>query len=795
MNLSSVPNTSLQVRYAILVLISSIALLAGTAYAGVGTVRGAVTDPTGAVIPRAIVRLGSQLSGYAVTTVADEQGRYAFNSVPFAQFTLSVEAKGFQPVSRKEHLRSNVPLVLNLQLEISQSKESLTVTERAPLLETSSTTTHHDIEEEEVERTPSTRPQFAMSSLLESVPGVVPEENGRLHVRGSEGQVQYVVDGVPILENMSGVFSTALDEDDLHSSDIVTGNLPAEFAGRTSAVVSVDTKSGLNAPWNGSLSLFGGSFDSVGANLEASGNLHKKVGVFLSSQTNRTRRYLDPPEIQSLHNEGGAAQLFMRFDFAPSEHDTLHLNLSTNGTDFQVANIHDQQDAGQKQRQELRDDSQSLSWTHLFNNSTVSEVLVFRRVNTGRLLDPNLTGFPYFVGLHRRTESEGLHANLSHEWGRHSLKFGLQSHRVGLHENFALAATDPAILNDPTNPASQFPLDNPFRFQGRRNGYDVGSFAQDRVRIRHFTLDLGLRLDKYSLLAKNAAASPRVGLAYYFEKTGTVVRASYNRMFQTPAIENLLLASAPEAAVFLPAGTRFGPVPPEWQNIYEVGFQQQITKHIRLDLTRYVKNARNFSDDEQFLKTGVVFPLSISRGDVRGLEARLDVRAYHGLGGYFSYANSKSLGTTPVTGGLPIGSGNQLIPNLKFRGDQDERNEGQFGVTYARKSGLWGAFNARYDSGVPSEIDPSDATSGEIDPRIARELDFNRGRIKPRALFNMAAGYQLMQESSHPISLQLSVNNVTDRLYLYNFRSIFSGTHVGRPREITGRITFHFRQR
>jgi len=90
-----------------------------------------------------------------------------------------------------------VPLTLNLQLTISQSKESVTVTERAPLLETASTTTHHDIEEDEIERSPSTQPQVALSSLLESVPGVIPEENGRLHVRGSEGQVQYVVDGIP----------------------------------------------------------------------------------------------------------------------------------------------------------------------------------------------------------------------------------------------------------------------------------------------------------------------------------------------------------------------------------------------------------------------------------------------------------------------------------------------------------------------------------------------------------------------------------------------------------------------
>jgi outer membrane cobalamin receptor len=768
--------------------------LPGIAFAAVGTVRGAVTDPSGAVVPHAVVRLGSQLSGYSVTAVADEQGRYVFNSVPFAQFAVTAEAQGFQAAVRTDHLKSSVPLTLNLQLTLLQTKESLVVTERAPLLETASTTTHHDIEEDEIERSPSTQPQVALSSLLESVPGVIPEENGRLHVRGSEGQVQYVVDGVPIFENMSGVFSTALDEDDLHSSDIVTGNLPAEFAGRTSAVVTVDTKSGLNAPWNGSLSLFGGSFDRGGANLEVSGNLHKKVGVFLSSQTNRTRRYLDPPEIESLHNAGGATQLFTRFDFAPTERNSLHLNLSTNGTDFQVANTQDQQDGGQKQRQERRDDSESLGWTHLFNNSTVGEVLMYRRASIGRLLDPGRTGTPYFVGLHDRTETEGLHASLSHEWGRHSFKFGVQGHRLGLRENFALAATGDEVLNDPTNPASQFPLDNPFLFQDKRNGWEVGGFGQDRIRIRHLTLDLGLRLDKYSLLAKNAAASPRVGVAYYIEKTGTVLRASYNRMFQTPPIENLLLASSPQAAVFVP-GLQYGPVPPEWQNVYEIGLQQQITKHIRLDLTRYIKNARNFSDDEQFLETGVVFPLSIARGDVRGLEARLDVRAYHGLGGYLSYANSKAIGTTPITGGLPIGSGNQLTPNLKFPGDQDERNEGQFGVTYARKSGLWGTFTGRFDSGVPSEVDPSDAASGEIDPRIAAELDFNRGRIKPRALFNMAAGYELLKETSHPVSLQFGVNNLTERLYLYNFRSIFSGTHVGRPREFTGRITFHFHQR
>jgi len=143
-----------------------------------------------------------------------------------------------------------------------------------------------------------------------------------------------------------------------------------------------------------------------------------------------------------------------------------------------------------------------------------------------------------------------------------------------------------------------------------------------------------------------------VGVAYYVERTGTVLARVLQPDVPRPTIENLLLASAPQAAVFVP-GLQYGPVPPEWQNVYEIGLQQQITKHIRLDLTRYIKNARNFSDDEQFLETGVVFPLTIARGDVRGLEARLDVRAYHGLGGYLSYANSRRSGRLLITGGLP----------------------------------------------------------------------------------------------------------------------------------------------
>jgi outer membrane receptor protein involved in Fe transport len=131
-----------------------------------------------------------------------------------------------------------------------------------------------------------------------------------------------------------------------------------------------------------------------------------------------------------------------------------------------------------------------------------------------------------------------------------------------------------------------------------------------------------------------------------------------------------------------------------------------------------------------------------------------------------------------------------LVPGIQFPADHDQRNTGQFGVTYSPSKRWWTSFTGRYDSGVPTEVDPASFSS--LDPKLQAQLDPVRGRVKPRAIFDIGGGYQLMSEKAHPIELQLSVSNLFDRFYLFNFQSVFSGTHVGRPREVVGRIIFHF---
>jgi len=74
------------------------------------------------------------------------------------------------------------------------------------------------------------------------------------------------------------------------------------------------------------------------------------------------------------------------------------------------------------------------------------------------------------------------------------------------------------------------------------------------------------------------------------------------------------------------------------------------------------------------------------------------------------------------------------------------------------------------------------------------QLDPVRKRIKPRVVLNFVTGFDLLRETSHVLTLQAGVNNVLDRFFLYNFRSVFSGTHLGRPRELFVRLVVNWQK-
>src|SRR5262245_8500 len=100
-------------RHLTFVLFFSTLLSVLAAAQSVGTIQGTVTDPTGAVVPRAKVVLNSAVSGYSQTTTADDSGFFRFTNVPFVAFNLHAEAAGFNHGDARGELRSNVPLTVD----------------------------------------------------------------------------------------------------------------------------------------------------------------------------------------------------------------------------------------------------------------------------------------------------------------------------------------------------------------------------------------------------------------------------------------------------------------------------------------------------------------------------------------------------------------------------------------------------------------------------------------------------------------------------------------------------------
>jgi outer membrane receptor protein involved in Fe transport len=332
------------------------------------------------------------------------------------------------------------------------------------------------------------------------------------------------------------------------------------------------------------------------------------------------------------------------------------------------------------------------------------------------------------------------------------------------------------------------------------------AYIQDRFSpFTNFTIDAGVRYDNYKLIIREDAFSPRIGVAYFIPRTQTTLRASYNRFFQPPPAENLLLASSSEAAALSPLAVLQGlsgvrPILPDKQNAFEVGVQQQLSRFFRLNVTAYQKRITNFGDKDQFFDTGIIFPISISSGRVTGTEVRLESTDMRGFRGFVSYANARAYGVTPINGGLFLGEAVESLdePGLIFPNDHDQRNSLQFQMSYTHtRSGVYAIFGGRYDSGYPTDVEPgttlADFTAQGFDPRLYNDIDFQRGRTRPRTILNFSIGADLLQKERTSLNLQFDIQNLTNELFLYNFESVFSGTHIGFPRLLSGRLALRFK--
>jgi len=296
-------------------------------------------------------------------------------------------------------------------------------------------------------------------------------------------------------------------------------------------------------------------------------------------------------------------------------------------------------------------------------------------------------------------------------------------------------------------------------------------------------------------VADESAWSPRLGIAYNIPSAGLVLRASYDRIFQGPAVENILLASADLTAQL--GGGAFIPLRPSRGNFTEAGFSKSVSRRLRLDGTWYYRQVDNFADDSLLLNTGVSFPIAFAEAKIHGYEAKIEFPRWGAFSGYVSYSNMVGTGFLPVAGGLFLGdnAGDAVSGQGSFPITQDQRNSVRARVRFQPVQRLWFALGGSYNSGLPFEIEgPTnmDFIRQQYGPEILAKVNFDRGRVRPSASLDTSVGLNLFEADRKNVRVQADVSNLTDRLNLINFSGVLSGTALEPGRNFAIRLNVGF---
>jgi hypothetical protein len=219
-----------------LLLASGGALLRAQSGSNHGTILGNVTDPSGAVVPGARVTILNPVSGFTRIAVSDGAGHYEFSNVPFDPYHLTIAAPGFNAYAADVEVRSAVPLSVSNALIVGGDSTEISV-EASDLIR-NDTSLQTSIDRDAFAKIPLESQSSSLSSLVTlSSPGVAADSNGLFHGMGDHASNSFSIDGQPITDQQSKVFSNQLPSNSVQSMQVISGAPPAEFGGKTSLVI------------------------------------------------------------------------------------------------------------------------------------------------------------------------------------------------------------------------------------------------------------------------------------------------------------------------------------------------------------------------------------------------------------------------------------------------------------------------------------------------------------------------------------------------------------------------------
>lgn len=824
------------------------------------TLSGTVTDVDGAILPYATVTLYPVATSTRWVTHTDLSGEFFFLPLSTGEYEIIVESPGFATKEEAVHVHnSSLRLSIVLAADAAQTEIAVDATRNDP-----SAPAHVDITSEQIDRIPTESVSSPFSSLITATtPGVAADSNGSFHPLGDHAEASFVIDGQPITDQQSRTFSTQISLNALQSIEVREGAPGADIGDKTSMVIVAQTRSGLGQrPPHGTIALGRSTFTTSTASANV-GFGTARIGSFTAIDTLNSGRFLDTPELAPLHANGNAQNLIERLDDKTSAKTSFQLNGSLSRSWFQTPNTYDQNAVGQNQRQTIVSFNVAPHLQQTLSNQVFHQANIWLRQDKIRYRpsDNPYSDTPAYLQQARRLTNVGVRDALTYNRGHHNVMAGAEFKHTFLAEQFATALTDPTfnspclnpdgtpssnvVVTEPTQCAalglasnsaflpSLLPIDltrggRVYAFQGSTDIKQFAFWGQDFLTYSRWTLDLGLRFDKYNGLARNHGVQPRVGLMYELRAARTSIHSNYSRVFLTPYNENLIIASSngPGSAADALGATDGSTLNTGHRNQFNIGFETYL-KYISLSGEYFWKFTYGAYDFDVLLNSPLTFPTQFRKSKIDGGLVRLTLNPTHSINGFFTISHVRSRLFGPEVGGFSFTAPYTNV----VRPDHDEGLAMNLNLRYQfGPHGPWISSSYRYDGGLVSVAtpniasalqltgdqqqqmglhcgktfatvdaplrtcpDPIKATRIRIPPAGTENDDKNPSRIAVRNTVDLSMGEDnLIHRKHQTLGVRVEVINLNNTKALYNFLSTFSGTHFLTTRAVTVGLRYSF---
>ena len=691
------------------------------------TLTGNVVTAAGAPVSGASITItGANITLHATT---DDKGRFAFPGLGVGTYSVLAaqgELRGETTVDLTS-TGASITIAIQTLKEIGRTTSSASQTAQRAVVRGSGTDL--SLNASVLARSPSTG---SVPEVLVQLPAAARGANGVIHINGDHGDINYIVDGVPLPQELNRQIGSEVDFSNVAFVDVLEGAYPAQYGERFAAIVNINTKAGTGQP-GFDLDTEAGSY----ADWDSTLAYHAKIGagsLELSSRQGITGRAIDPPNFDSPHNNGSSTNQFLRYSAPVGTSNYINFSVSHSFATYQIPNdvaagepatTDDSETQGDTfaalQFRHLIGDRGSISFGPSFKNSRIRDFgdpendwifgINTNLANGGTPTDcynaltiSNYSTTTCAYSLFGDSVAKDYAFNVDYDLRSpaHDIKWGALYDTTLVSKNYNIELQPGNFLSPmftPSTPLAPYDVTD----TAPNVGHTEIGYLQDSWKMgENYEFDYGVRFDAFQLFSSQfdqgfSQFSPRLKFTRFFGPRASIY-AYYGRFFTPFSFQNV----SPQTAYLLNLPLQTTPASfdllPQRDSDYEIGGHLPIGSST-LGLRVMQKNATDLIDDTQVGNTNLHQDINYKLGRI-AVQSGLYQQALP-LGGrvYTSISHAYSVNKGCETQLLApcFGSPTDWTP-----ADHDQRWDITSGVLINDRHHGWASFSTEYGSGLSS---------------------------------------------------------------------------------------------